>query len=121
MSKRIKNIYLPNKGAHDYSPANSFGNFVVMTEGPLKLTEVGYLSRIMKSCLENSYPEDYILLCGPTLANVIAVAIFVQLHGRVNLLIFRSGRHGPRYYERTILLDEFLNNPKTKEVFYDKT
>lgn len=113
-------IYLPNKGAHDYTPAQKFGTLTTLTEGPLRLTEVGYLSRVMKETLSASQPDDYILLCGPTLANVIACSIFVQLHGRINLLIFRSGTKGPRYYERTLMLDEFLNNPKTKEVFNDK-
>lgn len=117
----MPNIYLPNKGAHDYSPAKEYGNFVTMTEGPLKLTEVGYLTRIMSVCLEKSSKEDYILLCGPTLANVIACSIFVQMHGRINLLIFRSGPKGPRYYERTLMLEEFLHNPKTKEIFNDNT
>lgn len=118
--KKVKNIYLPNKGAHDYSPAAAFGNFITLTEGPLKLTEVGYLTRTMKDKLLLSHPEDYILLCGPTLANIIATSIFTQLHGRLNLLIFRSGKAGPRYYERSIMLSEFLNNPKTKEIFHDQ-
>jgi hypothetical protein len=115
-----RKVYLPNKGAHDYTPAEPYGEFITMTEGPLKLTEVGYLTRIMSQCLEDSSPKDFILLCGPTLANVIATAIFVQLHGRVNLLIFRSGKAGPRYYERTVMLEDFLHNPKIKEIFDDK-
>jgi hypothetical protein len=117
--QHIPNIYLPNKGAHDYSPAQSFGNFITLTEGPLKLTEVGYLNRIMEEKMEDSHPNDYILICGPTLANIIATAIFVHKHGRINLLIFRSTPAGPRYYERTIMLEDWLHNPETKEIYND--
>jgi hypothetical protein len=105
----MKNIYLPNKGAHDYSKANCFGNFVTITEGPIKLTGVGFLYRRASYILKDSSPNDYILLCGPTIANIIVCGVFAVLHNRLNLLIYKSTSAGDRYYERTIVFEN-LNN-----------
>lgn len=104
-------VYLPNKGPHDYSAASKFGTLITLTTGSLQLTQVGYLYRACYPILAKSSPDDYILLCGPTLANIIACSIFATLHGKINLLIYRSHRtRGDIYYKRTLYLGEDLTN-----------
>jgi len=62
--------------------------------------------------LKNSEAEDYILPTGLTVMSIIACSIFGRLHGKLNLLLFKSGSE--RYYvERAILLDELLKQKES--------
>ena len=96
-------VYIVNKGGHDYSPAEEFGELVFLTEGVLEPTAVSQMYREIKEKLKNSNPEDYILLTSLTVTCAVAAAIFASKHSRVNFLLFSKGN---RYVERTLVLDK---------------
>jgi len=96
-------VYIVNKGGHDYSPAEEFGDLVFLTEGVLEPMAVSQMYREIKEKLKNSQPEDYILLTSLTVTCTVAAAIFAVKHNRVNFLLFSKGN---RYVERTLVLDK---------------
>ena len=106
------NVYVLNKSGHDISDAYRFGDVVYLTEGRISRYATNNLYRSFVSVLENSNKNDYILLTGLTVANVIACSIFALIHGSLNILI-----HQPKdntYVERRLnlsnLLDENVSN-----------
>jgi hypothetical protein len=106
-------VYLPNPGCHDFTAAHKYGELIHLTTGRLKLTGTGNIYRQMYNILKDSSPDDHLLICGPTIANVIATSILISLHGRVNTLIFCSdSKTGQgRYFLRTINVNSNEENP----------
>lgn len=100
----MRNVYIVNKGVHDYSAAEIYGTLKCLSVGNLKKYDTSKIYRRFKPILDNSAPEDYILLTGLQTANVVATFIMAMLHGRINLLIFRPGKGGKKEYLERILI-----------------
>lgn len=102
-------IYVPNKGGgHDFSAAEKFGQLHFLSEGPMSKYATSKIFRHFAMQLRESSPEDYILQTSLTTMNVIAAACFVELHHRLNLLLYREGEGGGIYIGRRIFLTELL-------------
>ena len=98
-------VYVINKGGHDYSEANKYGELHFLSEGPISKFAVSKIYRDFAMSLRESTPADYILLTGLTTMACIACACFSFLHdGKLNLLLFKNGK----YIERKLLLSELL-------------
>lgn len=98
-------VYIINKGGHDYSEANKYGELHFLSEGPISKFAVSKIYRDFAMSLRESTPADYILLTGLTTMACIACACFSFLHeGKLNLLLFKNGK----YIERKLLLSELL-------------
>lgn len=99
-------VYVVNKGAHDFQLAEKYGKLTFLTEGVISKYAVSKMHRIFESALEDSGPEDYILLTSLTIANSILCSMFALKHGKLNLLIWRDvgGPRPPGYVCRRILL-----------------
>ena len=93
-------VYIVNKSAHDFKPAEKFGKIVYLSEGPVNRYATNHMHRLFTDALQNSCPTDYIVPCSLNVMNSIACAIFSFKHGRLNLLLFRQGK----YLERTLVL-----------------
>lgn len=91
-------VYIINKSAHDFTPAQTYGHLVYLSKGGVNKYAVCNIFRQFKDILLTSKQDDYILLTSLTVMSVVACCIFVQLHGRLNLLLFKDGV----YVERTI-------------------
>jgi hypothetical protein len=104
LPKKPRKVYVPNRSVHDFSPAESYGQLIYLTEGKLDPYATSKYHRIFSEAMKDSDPEDYILLTGLNAVNVVAAHIMTKLHGRVNLLLFKS-RIGYEncYVERIIL------------------
>lgn len=102
MEKR-KKVYIINKGVHDYSAAESYGDLVFLSVGNLKKFATNKIYRTFIDILKHSNKEDYILPTGLMSANIVATYIMTKLHGRVNLLIFNPGKGGKKEYLERIL------------------
>lgn len=103
-------VYITNRGAHDYSAAERFGRLVYCTEGRLAKFNVSQMYREIQACMEDSDPEDYILVTSLTTLNSIASAYFALKHGRLNLLLHQpklGDKNGGVYLERVVVFDEF--------------
>lgn len=93
-------IYIPNKGAHDFAPAEEWGTLCFMSEGPLNRYAVTQMHRIFTEHLCTSESDDYLLPTSLGVMNLVACSIFAHKHGRLNLLLFKDGK----YAERRIVL-----------------
>ena len=98
-----RKVYIINKGVHDYSAAEAFGELKYLSVGNLKKYDTSKIFRKFMPTLETSSEEDYLLLTGLQTANVVATYIMTLLHKRVNLLIFRPGKNGKKEYLERIL------------------
>lgn len=94
-------VYCVNRGGHDYSAAERFGQLVYLTEGKLAKYDVGQMYRECELGLAESTPDDYILLTSLTTLCSVACSMFAHRHGRLNLLIHKDDG----YVERKLILE----------------
>lgn len=94
-----RKVYVVNLSAHDFSPAEEFGELVFLSEGPMNRYSVNNMYRLFESLMKDSSPDDYIVPCSLNVMNSIACAIFAHRHGRLNLLLYKSGI----YIERNLV------------------
>lgn len=102
-----KNVYVVNKGCHDFGDAKKFGNLIFLSAGSFNVLSTGRMFRNFSKKLKNSQPTDYIIPTGLSTMSIIACCCFAQLHNRLNLLIYytKNGKGKGRYKERVILFD----------------
>lgn len=100
----MNRVFVPNLSAHDHTDAERYGELVFVTKGLLPKHATSNMHRFWMEALRDSQPTDYILLTGPTTLCVIGAAIFGALHGRLNLLIWRTDR----YFSREIIFNELM-------------
>lgn len=86
-------VYIVNKGAHDYSDAEQYGDIVYCTEGLVGKFSTSQMVRQFSDVFKTSTPDDYILLTSLTTLCSIATSTFAVKHGRLNLLIFKDDRY----------------------------
>ena len=94
-----RRVYVVNLSAHDFSPAEEYGELVFLSEGPMNRYSVNNMYRLFEKMLRASLPEDYIVPCSLNVMNSIACAIFAHKHGRLNLLLYKNGT----YVERNLV------------------
>lgn len=97
----MSKVYVLNRGSHDYSQAERFGEIVYLTDGMLSKLATGVMYRVLSEAFKDSQPSDYILLSSLTTLCSLAVALFAVQHGRVNLLIY----HQENYIVRKIVFN----------------
>ena len=105
----MSKVYVVNKGCHDLSDAETYGELVFLTEGSINKFNTSGMYRSFINFLKDSTPEDYILISGLTVMCCMACSIYAALHGRVNLLLYKTSRKGktPGYYvSREIIIKE---------------
>lgn len=98
-------VFIPNKGGHDYSDAERFGELVFLTEGTVRKEAVNeHYRRMIEMGIGNSEPGDYLVVCSLSVLTAIAASILSRMHGKVNFLLF----DGRRYVQRTVAVDNLL-------------
>lgn len=98
----MSKVFVLNKGPHDYSDAEFYGELVFCTEGSLDRDDTAQMYRVLTPYMNSSGPEDFILLTSLASLCAVASAMFAAKHGRLNLLIY----NGDGYIERTLHLDD---------------
>lgn len=93
-------VYVINKAAHDFSQAERFGELCYLTDKPVNRYATNKMFRTFADVMELSGPEDYILVTSLSVMNIIAAAIFVQKHKKLNLLIHKTETN--TYVERRL-------------------
>jgi len=104
-------VFVVNKGCHDHSDAERFGELVFLSEGSINRYAVANMYREFVRHLEKSKKEDFILITGLSVMSSVACSIFARLHGRLNLLLYKASRTpgaNGHYIERTMMIDELL-------------
>ena len=91
----------------DFSGAEKFGKLSILTAGNFSRFSTSHIARILRARLKESSPEDYILVSPLSIMNIIACAIFVLKHKRLNLLIFKTEESGTHsFVERSLDLSD---------------
>lgn len=101
----MSRVYILNKGPHDYSDAEYFGELVYCTEGSLPRDDTAQMYREMLPHIDESEPDDYIMLTSLASLCAVAAAMFAAKHGRLNLLIHK----GDGYINKTLHFDTVLS------------
>ncbi len=102
-------VFVTNRGGHDYGAAKKFGELVYCTEGSIPRYNTSNMFREIARAMQESDPDDKILLTSLTTLNTVACGYFAHKHGRLNLLLFRAKQgesSGGEYLERTILFNQ---------------
>ncbi len=102
-------VYIVNKGCHDHSDARRFGDLIYLSDGPINRHATSNMFRSFYPRLSESESTDYILITGLGVMNSIACSIFASIHGRINILLYKSTRkecERAGYIERTIIIRE---------------
>lgn len=105
MTHKRNKVYVVNRGGHDYSDAERFGELVFLSEGTMHRHAIGTMYREFSQILDNSSPDDYILASGLTQMTAVATAIFAYKHGRVNFLLY--DKNGT-YVDRDLVLGNLV-------------
>ena len=92
-------VYIVNRSYHDFDAAASFGSLKFLSNGIMSRYGTNFMARQFEEIMENSSPDDYLVPCSLNVMNMIAAAIFVHKHGRLNLLLYKKGT----YIERNLV------------------
>ena len=95
----MNKVYIINRGGHDYSRAEQFGELVVCSEGLIPKYSTSQMLRLFQDSMKDSTKSDMILLTSLSTMCSIACAYFAHKHGCLNLLIFKDGK----YIERKVV------------------
>lgn len=98
----MSKVYVVNKGAHDYSKAERFGELIYCTDGNLSKFDLNQMFRELSAAMKEAQPDDWILLTSLTTLCSVACAIFGRRFGRLNILVFKDDD----YVERRIILND---------------
>ena len=102
----MSNVYIINRGCHDYTKAEKYGTLIYLTEGYFRRFSTGKMYRAFLDGFENSQQSDYIVIGGLTIMATIACSVFATKHGRLNLLLYNNNRDVEDYVKRTIVLED---------------
>lgn len=97
----MRKVYIINKGGHDYTPAEKFGDLVYLSEGLLQKYNTSQMYRLSLERMRDSEPSDYIVLTSLSTFCAIACSVFAHKHGRLNLLLYKDDD----YVERQLVID----------------
>jgi len=97
----LRVVYILNRGAHNYTDAERFGELVFCTDGTLDRYDTSQMYRELSAAMEDSQEDDYILLTSLTSLCSIASSIFAHKHGCLNLLIHKDAG----YVERKLVFN----------------
>jgi hypothetical protein len=104
-------VFIPNKGAHDFSDSERYGEIVFVTNGIQNRYSIGSMARVWAhSFLSNkATKDDLILITSLTILNCIGCAIFATRFGTLNLLLYRNDK----YLKRSIILSQVFEELTT--------
>ena len=106
------NVWVINASCHDYAPAESYGKLRFLSEGPMNKYNVTDMDRQFRKLLDKSTKDDFILLTSLSVMSAIACVIFAQLHGRLNILLYKGGG----YVARTLVYNKEPTDEKADKL-----
>tara|TARA_R100000789_G_scaffold97563_1_gene100226 strand:+ start:651 stop:965 length:315 start_codon:yes stop_codon:yes gene_type:complete len=101
----MNKVYVVNKSGHDFKAAERFGELVFLSQGKMDRYAITSVYREFSDVLNESDPDDYILLTGLSSMSAVACSIFAYKWERLNLLLYKNNK----YIERHLILGELIN------------
>jgi len=110
----MSKVFIINRGGHDYSPAEKFGELVSLSTGSVDIFKLGRLFLQFNKTLKDYTDEDYLLPCSLGALNILAGWIVGRKGKKLNLLLYNRDRY---YVERNLNYAEVDHElPEEKEV-----
>jgi len=81
-----RNVYIPNLVFHNYEDAKQYGQLVQLSKGSIDQIDTEEVTKRFREKLAEAHQDDFILMSGSPLLNVIAVGIILDMYGTVNML-----------------------------------
>lgn len=106
-------VYIPNDSGQDFKSAEAFGELVPMTTGTQNRWNMRGCYHTFFEKLQDSEPDDYLMLVGMATQIAIATGILARRHGVVNYLIF-DPKHSS-YQDCRITFSEVMSEEVTSE------
>ena len=112
MGKMVRRkVYIVNRGMHDYSGAEEFGEIIYMTEGVQNRTAMANMVRMFRPIIRKSNKMDYIVISSLSTMVAVACVLFVIKHRRLNVLLFDAKES--IYLVRELLFDDDFADVET--------
>lgn len=80
------NVYIPNRVHLDYSDARRWGQLVQITQGSIDTMNRDDLEDRIRRKLSDASKNDWVLLSGAPLVNILTVKVFLERFGSAKLL-----------------------------------
>ena len=81
-------VYVVNNTNHDYSKAKQYGELVYITKGKLPIFKTNTVRAMLEKGLVKFTKDDYLLISGPAIVNIMAATILYNKFDTVKFLIF---------------------------------
>ena len=91
--RRRPKVFIVNRGCHNYSAAEAFGELVFMTDGVINRYAASEIYRYFQQYLADSQADDYLLISGMSTMLCIASSILSAKHQCLNMLIYKNGKY----------------------------
>lgn len=107
----LPKVWIVNFSGHNYSDADRFGTLEAVTVGNISRSSFDRLAFEITQKLSKSSSEDWLLLSGALIANVIAVTIWFRKHGELRALVWdwRAGDGSEGAYRELKLTNEHVD------------
>lgn len=81
-------VFVVNNANHDYSKAEQYGELVYITKGKLPIFKTNTVKAMLEKGLVKFSKDDYLLISGPAIVNVMAATILYNKFDTVKFLVF---------------------------------
>ena len=81
-------VYVVNNTNHDYSKAEQYGELVYVTKGKLPIFKTNTVRAMLEKGLVKFTKDDYLLISGPAIVNIMAATILYNKFDTVKFLVF---------------------------------
>ena len=81
-------VYVVNNTNHDYSKAEQYGELVYATKGQLPILKTSTVRAMLEKGLAKFTKDDYLLISGPVIVNIMAATLLFNKFDTVKFLVF---------------------------------
>ena len=81
-------VYVVNNANHDYSKAEQYGELMYVTRGKLPIFKTSTVRAMLEKGLVKFTKDNYLLISGPAIVNIIAATILYNKFDTVKFLVF---------------------------------
>lgn len=92
----MSKVWVVNFAGHDYSDAERYGDLEFITHGHIERDHFDRMLYIVAESLKDSSPDDWLLPSGLLPLNVLATAVWLEMHDSLRLLIWDFKKKGYR-------------------------
>ena len=83
-----RKVWVSADSSHDLTAAKAHGEIVTVVPGKVNVFASDALRNTVEAMLKDSGPEDFCLLAGNMLVSALVYNCLMELHGKVNILIY---------------------------------